>query len=285
MENDFKMNLFKQPSVDYRDNGTEDVRDKLNIMTNKFLSVKKERDKYQKENKELKEEVQELQHKMRQMIPGFSNTSSMFPLTHELKDQINKFFSLTCLDIFFDLLCPELNFEGLFHFYSKSFTKVREILKFHFDPFEEMLKNTIVSDEVYKPIDSVLKKSYQANYKQILLKIGKHEHILQIMHHIQKNLSLMDCSKEANDMIVEFLKQTLETFFFSHISDPPFLLDIGAIGTKVIFNQAKHVSMDGFLAPKTECYIILPPVYFKEINIENIIRKPSVLPLDYEFPP
>lgn len=45
------------------------------------------------------------------------------------------------------------------------------------------------------------------------------------------------------------------------ISDPPLVFDIRQIGQKVIFNQHKQDSMDGFIKTNEECLSILPPVY------------------------
>jgi len=80
---------------------SEDIRDKLNIMTNKFITIRKERDNFQKENKELQNEIMILQSNIRQMIPGFSNnTSSSFPMINELQNKLSEFYKCDCQDIF-----------------------------------------------------------------------------------------------------------------------------------------------------------------------------------------
>jgi hypothetical protein len=40
------------------------------------------------------------------MVPGFSNTSSNFPIQTELINNIAEFYKQDCLDKFFDLLYP-----------------------------------------------------------------------------------------------------------------------------------------------------------------------------------
>ena len=45
------------------------------------------------------------------------------------------------------------------------------------------------------------------------------------------------------------------------ISDPPLLFDIKSIGQKVLFNQHKQDSLDGFIKSGEECFSILPNVY------------------------
>lgn len=92
------------------------------------------------------------------------------------------------------------------------------------------------------------------------------------------------------------------------ISDPPLIFDLSTIGEKVLYNQYKHESMDGFVKQNEECYIILPSV-LKHVsgnwspdqqprpsgtsaqnqansaaNSCELVIKPLVLPLNYEFP-
>jgi len=53
------------------------------------------------------------------MVPCFSNTSSQFPMLNELSNIVSEFYKCDCQDAFFDLLCPELNLDGVV-FYFKS---------------------------------------------------------------------------------------------------------------------------------------------------------------------
>ena len=64
------------------------------------------------------------------------------------------------------------------------------------------------------------------------------------------------------------------------ISDPPLVFDIKQIGEKVHFNSFKYESMDGFVKQADECYVILPPI----LKQAEVLIKPSILPLNYEFP-
>lgn len=51
------------------------------------------------------------------MIPGFSNTSCNFPMLNELAILTKEFYKYDCVDIFYDLLCPELNMKGIIYFF------------------------------------------------------------------------------------------------------------------------------------------------------------------------
>ena len=238
-----------------------------------------------KENKELQNEILVLQSNIRQMIPGFSsNTSSSFPMLNELQNKLSEYFKCECQDVFFDLLCPELNMEGLVFFFSQSFTKIQEIINLYFDPLETLLKRTLCIDEMWSSIDNVFRKSYQSNWKKILSSIFSDISFNNIMLFIQSQLKLMDEDPQANSMILEFLKKTSVIFFFCHISDPAIKLEVKHIGQTVAYNATKHDSIDGFIKPKHECIILLPACYKLNFNSENMIVKAQVLPVDYEFP-
>jgi hypothetical protein len=220
------------------------------------------------------------------MIPGFgSNTSSAFPMQNELQNKLSEFFKCDCQDIFFDILSPELNIEGIVFFFKNSILKIQEMVLLYFEPMESSLKRILCSDTLWTPIDNVLRKSFQANWKKIIAQLCSEESIQSIVLYIQSNLKLQEEDTEANKIIYEFLKKTCEIYFFCHISDPPIFIDINSLGQRLYFNNSKHESVDGFIKQKHECIIILPSCYRSSPGSnENMILKSQVLPYDYEFP-
>jgi hypothetical protein len=256
-------------------------------MTNKYINVRKERDQYLKENKELQNEVLILQSNIRQMIPGFSsNTSSSFPMQNELQNKLSEFFKIDCQDIFFDILSPELNMDGIVFFYKNCFVKVQELVSSYFEPLETVLKKTLQIDELWSPIDNVLRKSCQSNWKKIFQQLSSEQNYQKIMIIIQNNLKLQDDSPSVNKIIVDFIKKAGEIIFFCHISDPPINWDMNSIGVRTQFNSIKHESVDGFIRQKHDSIIILPTCY-KGTSLsanDNVVIKAQLLPCDYEFP-
>lgn len=247
--------------------------------------MRKERDQLKKENKELQNEILVLQSNIRQMIPGFSsNTSSSFPMLNELQNKLTQYYKCECQDVFFDLLCPELNMDGLVFYFKESFNRIQEMINLYFDPLETLLKRTLVIEDMWSSIDNVLRKSYQSNWKKILSQIFNDTSNNNIMLFIQSELKLQEEDQTANNMIIEFLKKTAVIFFFCHISDPIIKIDVNVIGQTVQFNSTKHETIDGFAKPKHECIVLLPSCYKINFNSENLIVKAQVLPVDYEFP-
>ena len=108
-----------------------------------------------------------LQSSMRQMVPSFSNTSSSFPMQNEMQNIVSEFFKCDCQDVFFDLLCPELNLDGVVFFYQNTLPVVVEAIEKYFSPVESVLKKVSCIQSLDGPITNVLRKSYQSNWKQI----------------------------------------------------------------------------------------------------------------------
>jgi FtsZ-binding cell division protein ZapB len=69
----------------------KETKNKLSIVTQKFANAKKEVSDLKKVNKELHSEVMTLQSNIRQMVPGFSNSGSSFPLFNELVNEVSEF--------------------------------------------------------------------------------------------------------------------------------------------------------------------------------------------------
>ena len=75
------------------------------------------------------------------MISGFSNTSQDFPMVNELQDKTSEFMKYECADVFFDLLCPELNTNGIVWFFKTSFKKCNELIHTYFKGTENSIMN------------------------------------------------------------------------------------------------------------------------------------------------
>lgn len=108
-----------------------------------------------------------MQSNMRQMVPSFSDTSSTFPMMNELQNIVSEFYKCDCQDVFFDLLCPELNLDGVVFFYQSTIPVVVETVEKHFAPVESILRKVSSMPALDGPIVNVLKKTYQSNWRAI----------------------------------------------------------------------------------------------------------------------
>ena len=257
-----------------------------NKINTKFRSIYDQNFSLEEENKILSKEIENLKNNIHEMIPGInSNTSNSFPMLTELQIKINDYIKLLCQDIFFDLLQPNLNLEGVIFFFKTIFNRINEVTKNYFSPIENVIKETLFIDFLYEPIDNVLRKAYQSNWKSYFNEYQKMINYKNIMIEINKNLNLNSEIKTTNKMIKEFLEETSKIFFLCYICDPQIKININQIGKEVRFNNMIHDSMDGFIKSKQSSTIILPLFYKgKEATNESTIIKSQVLGKDYVLP-
>lgn len=259
-----------------------ETKEKLRVMTQKFASVRKERDSLKKETKELQNEIMTLQISMREMVPGFSNTGSIFPMYNELQVMLSDFMKCTCEDIFFDYLSPELSMEGVVYFFKESLYNVHTIVTSYFAPVYEDLCKAMCIEKMEGPFNNILKKSFQNNWKVILSSCVTPEKCKEIALKLQGKLHLRDDSAVATKAITEFLRSLSEIYFLCYISEPAFVFSLDSIGTKAQFNAIKHETIDGFVKNKEPCIIILPTAHKNSAGGE-LIGKAHVLAANYEF--
>jgi hypothetical protein len=57
-------------------------------------------------------------------------------MQNEMQNIVSEFYKCDCQDVFFDLLCPELNLDGVIFFYQNTIPVVVETIEKHFLPVE-----------------------------------------------------------------------------------------------------------------------------------------------------
>ena len=259
------------------------MRNKINT---KFRSIYEQNVSLAEENEILSKEIESLKNNIHEMIPGInSNTSNSFPMLTELQIKINDYIKLLCQDIFFDLLQPNLNLEGVIFFFKTIFIRISDITINYFSPIEKLIKETLFIDYLYEPIDNVLRKAYQSNWKFYYNEYQKMINYKNIIVEINKELELNLENKTNFKMVKEFLEETSKIFFLCYICDPQIKININQIGKEVKFNNMIHDSMDGFVKSKQFSTIILPTFFKgKEATNESTIIKSQVLGKDYILP-
>ena len=263
------------------------IKEQKYILLDKLSTLKKENHKIEQENKMLKQELESLHNDMRLMIPGFSsNTSNSFPMLTELHNKISDYIKISCEDIFFDLLQPNLNMKGVVDFFKIIFLKLSDVVEKYFNPIEKAINNTLFIEQLYEPIDNVLRKSYQFNWKNFYEDSKKSINYNEIINEINKKLQFENLKENGEEwnMIKDFIIKTYEIIYFCYISDPIVSIDISQIGKEVKYNSMTHDSLDGFIKSKQLSTIILPTFYKGKVSTKNsMLVKSQVLAKDYEF--
>ena len=262
------------------DDSSRSIKEQKYIILDKLSTIKKENHKIEQENQMLKQELETLHNNMRLMIPGFSsNTSNSFPMLTELHNKISDY-------IIFDLLQPNLNMKGVVEFFRTIFLKVSDVVEKYFSPIEKTINNALFIDQIYEPIDNVLRKSYQFNWKYFFEDTKKNINYNDIIADICKKLKLdfIEEKGEEWNMMKDFILKTYEIIFYCYISDPIISIDISQIGKEVKYNSMTHDSLDGFIKSKQISTIILPTFYKGKVSTKNsMLVKSQVLAKDYEF--
>ena len=187
---------------------------------------------------------------------------------NELTNKVGEFYKCDCQDVFFDILCTELNLEGVVYFYQNSLPPVIEQIEKYFWPIEQSIRQATCSNKLDLSISNVLRKKYQSNWKEILSQVINKSFCESLMRKIQSVLAIADNeSEDINQQIVDFIKKFGEVALQMMMSDPPLLFNIDEIGQKVSYNQHKQESLDGFIKTNEDCYVILPSVY--KLNSSN----------------
>lgn len=216
------------------------------------------------------------------MVPGFNtNTSIQFPMITELQNKINDYIKITCQDIFFDLLQPELNIKGLVKFFVKTLTKFNVIVRNYFSELEDKIKKTcVVEGNLFDPIDNVLRKTYQSNYKKISSYLERNNiNYNSFVKEIQNELNM---NSDSSDIIKDFCKKTYSIVYMCYICEPKIYIDLGQMGKEVLYNASTHDALDGFIKHTQKCIIILPAFYRGyPFSKDNIIVKSQVLAHNY----
>ena len=263
------------------------IKEQKYILLDKLSTLKKENHKIEQENKMLKQELESLHNDMRLMIPGFSsNTSNSFPMLTELHNKISDYIKISCEDIFFDLLQPNLNMKGVVDFFKIIFLKLSDVVEKYFNPIEKAINNTLFIEQIYEPIDNVLRKSYQFNWKNFYEDLKKSINYTEIINEINKKLQFENLKENGEEwnMIKDFIIKTYEIIYYCYISDPIVSIDISQIGKEVKYNSMTHDSLDGFIKSKQLSTIILPTFYKGKVSTKNsMLVKSQVLAKDYEF--
>ena len=269
------------------DDSSRSIKEQKYIILDKLSTMKKENHRIEQENQMLKQELETLHNNMRLMIPGFSsNTSNSFPMLTELHNKISDYIKISCEDIFFDLLQPNLNMKGVVEFFRTIFLKVSDVVEKYFSPIEKTINNALFIDQIYEPIDNVLRKSYQFNWKYFFEDTKKNINYNDIIADICKKLKLdfIEEKGEEWNMMKDFILKTYEIIFYCYISDPIISIDIPQIGKEVKYNSMTHDSLDGFIKSKQISTIILPTFYKGKVSTKNsMLVKSQVLAKDYEF--
>ena len=83
-------------------------------------------------------------------------------MQNEMSNIVAEFYKCDCQDVFFDILSPELNLEGVVYFFQHTLSPLIDTIDKHFAPVEVTLKKVSMLQAPLAdgPIVNVLRKTY-----------------------------------------------------------------------------------------------------------------------------
>jgi Mitochondria-eating protein len=108
---------------------------------------------------------------------------------NELTHRVSELFKCDCQDVFFDLLSPELNLDGVVFFFANVYTSIFKTIQKHFLPAETAIRQ-LVKGPLDGPLESVLRKSYQTNWRQIYAECLDRNFSQRVADDLQSTLSI-----------------------------------------------------------------------------------------------
>lgn len=109
---------------------------------------------------------------------------------NELVQSISSLYKCECQDVFFDLLSPELNLDGVVYFYRNVFEPTVDAIRQHFAPAMQSLTQAACLARLPDggPLASVLRKTFQSNWREILQSCLGKEFSRHVAQQIQDTL-------------------------------------------------------------------------------------------------
>ena len=257
----------------YEEYEIKEAIQKLKREKNKNIALKKQ-------NNELYNEILILKSNIRSHISIHQKVKGdSFPSFDVLKNNINHFLQIDCLNFFKKYLYDEFEIEGVEFFYREVFKYCGNIIKNHFIKIEETLDSKFNDKNVRNTLDCVLKNSFQVDCKRLLNNLVKEENYREIMEEIQNVLDINGKNERVNNDIIIFIKKTMEIIFHCYINQPKISFDVNKFGVKVYFNKNKHEEFFGKILKGEECKIILPSfTYYNESKrVDEIVNKEQVM--------
>ena len=274
--NRFNSHLYQ--SVD------EEMKIRIQSTIEKIKTEKKKNNMLRKQNQELVNERMNLMNKSNQMIQGYKKSTS-FPNEKSLKDDINKYITLDLFIFFKDPLSREYVIDGIVYFFQKVFVLTYNKIESHFSSMNHLLTNTLQMQKVVEPLDWIIRKSAQANWRNILAAIENKESVYATVAEIQKELGIETRRGDANEIIEKLCRTALEILFKCYIITPRIFCDVDQIGKKILFDDKQYecLSEDRIISG-TESYILTPSFYSLIDGGRKVIEKARVLPVSFSYP-
>ena len=258
----------------------EEIKNNIQSIIDKIKNERKKNVQLKKQNQETEKML--LLNKSSQMIRG-NTTTNDFPSENDIKLQLNRFINVDLFMFFKYPLSSDFIVEGIVLFYQKLFVLSHNKIKSHFEKMNNLISFTLQTQKTIEPLDWILRKSSQANWEGVLESIENKESYFTTVQDIQNVLNIETKSGDANVLIRNLFKKTLDILRKCYIMDPKIFYEIDSIGQRVFFDEKDHEAVEGTIMAKTECFILTPSFYYFIDGNKVIIEKSKVISSNFTY--
>ena len=285
-----KNNKTKNLKLEYKTNEKEEEEEIIQL-TIKLKDEKVKNKIIREENEQLIKDIITVKNNIKSHISCLpQNRLYPFPPFDELIAHIINFINIDSFKLY-DHFYNKNQFpiEITILYFNEIFNKCHELILIHFSSVENILNNKFKNLELIKPLKSILKNSYQVNWKVIFNKLNNENNINQIIQHIKLKLQEQTKQNKTNTIsyspflsnnLKEYIKNSIELFLKCYISQPEINVDLAKIGKIQKFNSTDNECFFNVNIEKGDiCYILIPSFYYIDTNNKKfeIINKDKII--------
>lgn len=284
-----KLKKNKKQNNDYKI--TKNDED-LNIISSNLKEERKKNKILKEKNEQLIKDIITVKTKIKSLIPCLSqNRFYPFPTLEELIIEIENFINNDSVKLY-NRLQKRNNFsiELIIIHFKTILKKCHDLISNHFSNVNIVLNEKFKNAELIKPLNSIIKNSYQINWKLIYNKLVAEDKLNLIIQEIKQNI--YNKSKQNPNIIIgyssslinclkEYIKISIEIFLKCYISQPQINIDLSKIGNLQQYNFLNNECLlDENIVRGDECYLIIPSFYYNEsgqLKKNEIINKDKII--------
>ena len=249
------------------------------------------------ENEKLFQDIITIKTNIKSLIPTMSqNKKYPFPSLEMLIEEIKNYISIDSVKYYQRLQNRQFPLDIIILHFRYIFQKSQDILQSHFLKVDFILNKKFKSQESIKPIQNVLKNTYQVDWKNIFNKISSDEKINKMLEDIKQNITIKlnkknninnnlnnisnYCTPTYMNHLKEYIKSTLNILLKCYLIQPKIYFDTTKIGRIETFNSSSN---ECFINDKilrgSDVIIVFPSFYYNNDKLKKIeiINKDKVV--------
>jgi hypothetical protein len=265
---------------------TKNEEEELKKISEKLKEERKINNLLKSENEKLFQDIITIKSNIKSLIPSMSqNKKYPFPTLEQLIEEIKTYLTIDSVKYYQRLQNRQFPLDITILHFKYILQKSQELLHTHFSNVDFILNKKFKSQELIKPIQSVLKNAYQVDWKNICNKITTDEYINKIVQEIKQNITIKLNKKNNNNIsnfisptylnhLKEYIKTSINILLKCYLNIPKIYFDITKIGKIEKFNSTSNECfMNEKILRGWEVVIVFPSFFY---NADKLKKKETI---------